>query len=241
MVVDGAVQTYIEKLDETFASPYINMLYDASLMHKKPKKALVIGLGGGALDRKLRNVGVDTMNVDIDPEIVKIAKDYFGFKGEYAIADGRRFLRGTKENYDLVYFDVFNGFSVYPFMFSKEAFELAKARMDVSGILAMNVVGEPPKKNGGELVFDDSLRNIHATLGSIFENVYLRTAGAGGLVSYVFYASDSHLEMRDEILITGKGKIITDDRNTLDYDLTGLVEKWRAHNYRDFLKELPLI
>lgn len=242
MVVDGAVQTYIDKNDDTFASGYINMLYDAAKWHEKPEKALVIGLGGGSLGRLLENHGVETLNIDINPEIVKAAQRYFGFEGEYEISDGRRFLRRTNEKYDMIFFDVFNGYSVYPFMFSKESFELAKKRLNKNGILAMNIVGTVPGENGQKNRFDRSLRDINETLESVFENVHTRMHETGGLASYVFYASERPFENRyKKIIISEKGNIITDDHNPLDYNLTGLVEKWREYNYKDFLKELPLI
>ncbi|KAF0290517.1 Methyltransferase-like protein 13 [Amphibalanus amphitrite] len=67
-----------------------------------PARVLVIGLGGGGLSRfihgKFPKASVDV--VDIDPEVVTVAKDWFGFTEDDRlrahVADGLQFIRDCK-------------------------------------------------------------------------------------------------------------------------------------------------
>ena len=72
---------------------------------------LLIGLGGGAvvqfLNRNFPDVRIDA--VEIDPEVVNVARDYFGTtsgpRTRIFVGDGREYLQRSTEQYDLIFLD----------------------------------------------------------------------------------------------------------------------------------------
>jgi spermidine synthase len=81
--------------------------------------------------------------IDIDPAIVQLAREYFGFSslGDVIIADARHFIATTRRTYDYVILDVFTGDTTPAHLLSLEAMRLLKRRINANGILAINIVG----------------------------------------------------------------------------------------------------
>ena len=97
----------------SFASPMRGFMFASYLLRPKQEKALIVGLGGGAMVHFLGHydphLAVDA--VEIDSEVVKIAADYFacrsGGKVSIITADGLKYLETTAARYDAIYMDVF--------------------------------------------------------------------------------------------------------------------------------------
>ena len=92
------------------------MLLGALYLRPNPRKILMIGLGGGvlasAVSRVLPEAEIDV--VELDPAIVRVAKEYFHFqtsaKLRVTVSDGRVFVKRALERgekYDLVLLDAF--------------------------------------------------------------------------------------------------------------------------------------
>jgi spermidine synthase len=145
----------------------------ALLYPPAPKRILMIGLGGGSipvyLGRFMPDATIDT--VEIDPGIIKAAKDYFGIREtprlRYIANDGRVFLNRNKDTYDVILVDAFlNGY--VPFhLLTKEFFTLIKQRLTPGGAAAFNV-------HDGTRLFDSTL----VTLRAVFPTVDLYPSGA---------------------------------------------------------------
>ncbi len=88
-------------------------------------KALIIGLGGGLHARALDLYGISVTAVEIDPEVVRIAREYFGITCETSIGDGRDFLERDPRHFDAIVLDAFAGTDLPEQLFTKEAFEAA--------------------------------------------------------------------------------------------------------------------
>jgi predicted membrane-bound spermidine synthase len=113
---------------------------------------LVLGLAGGTVSRQIHHFlgnhyELDIDGVEIDPWIVELGRRHFGLGGpehptlEIFALDGRRFLRSTTRNYDLIVIDVFSHGNQVPWhMASREFFELVRARLAPGGLMTMNVV-----------------------------------------------------------------------------------------------------
>ena len=69
-----------------------------------PRRALIIGLGGGTVGRYLQahDPAIDVQYVDIDPAVLEIAKRFFFFQPgprmRVTVADGRQFLHASTGN-----------------------------------------------------------------------------------------------------------------------------------------------
>ena len=93
--------------------PYTRIMMGALLFHPKPKTALMIGLGGGAMPHHIQAFHDDLRldAVDIDPEIVRIAKEYFLLRPDEHLrlhaADGFDFIDNCENEYDILFMDAF--------------------------------------------------------------------------------------------------------------------------------------
>jgi spermidine synthase len=93
--------------------PYTQVMMASFLFRPEQKRCLIVGLGGGSMVRFLNHffpeVTVDV--VEIDPAIVKVAKDYFGVtsssRATIINADGAAYLETTDRIYDVIYLDAF--------------------------------------------------------------------------------------------------------------------------------------
>ena len=113
----------------------------------QPKRALIIGLGGGSIPMFLRahfpQLRIDT--VDIDPVVVEVAKSHFGFREDERVRafvdDGRHFVEHATERYDLVVLDGFGNDGAPPHLTTREFLSAVKQRLQPGGVVVSNVWG----------------------------------------------------------------------------------------------------
>src|SRR6266702_7324157 len=88
--------------------PYARVALAGLALCEEPRRILVIGLGGGSLPMFLRKhypaAGIDV--AEIDPDVVDVAKKYFGFREDERmhayIGDGRQFIENVRQGYDII-------------------------------------------------------------------------------------------------------------------------------------------
>ncbi|MDF1553702.1 MAG: fused MFS/spermidine synthase, partial [Deferrisomatales bacterium] len=108
------------------------------------EKVLVLGLGGGTLTRTLRRYypRSEITNVEIDGEVVRIARDHFGFRPDtrmaLAVEDARRFLARTTDTYDLILLDAYHGDYIPFHLLTREFLELVRGRLNPGGAVVAN-------------------------------------------------------------------------------------------------------
>lgn len=109
-----------------------------------PKKILVVGLGGGTVTRTLRLVYPDAeiTNVEFDPEIVAMARRYFGYaedgRMKLVVEDARRWLRGTTERFDMILLDAYHGGYIPFHLTTREFLEIVRGRLSQGGVVCSN-------------------------------------------------------------------------------------------------------
>ncbi len=190
--------------------------------------ALEIGLGGGRTAAYLNKhmPALSLTSVELDPEVIAMAKKYFGLRESPTLTlvpkDGRLFLRQTKARYDLIMIDAYRGTFVPFHLLTREFFQTAKSRLKPGGVVAQNI--EPTT-----MLYDGAI----ATLKAAFAQV--DTFAAGGNVVAIAYdgprRSDAELAKNAETLQArfgfrhplppllairqaapaGAGKVLTDD------------------------------
>lgn len=101
----------------------------------------VIGLGAGTLAAYLRP-GDEIVFWDIDPKIEWVAREHFSYladshgKVQVVLADGRRALTESADDFDLIVVDAFMGDGIPAHLLTREALRLYDARLAVRhGIL----------------------------------------------------------------------------------------------------------
>jgi spermidine synthase len=115
----------------------------AKLFFDDPGSALVLGLGGGSIARSWAADGWDVDAVEIDPAIVKIAREFFGLEeGDCRVhlEDARRFLKRSERRWDVIVVDVYGSSSIPFHLATREAFREMTERLEAGGVLAMNVI-----------------------------------------------------------------------------------------------------
>jgi spermidine synthase len=143
---DGALQSQVRMghpLD--LELPYTRMAMVGLAFVPEPKRILIIGLGGGAMPMFLRTVlpKVHIDVVDIDPDVVDVARRYFGFREDAAlrahVGDGRRFIETAGPPYDLVFLDAYGSENIPEHLATREFLAATRARLSPGGAVVANV------------------------------------------------------------------------------------------------------
>jgi spermidine synthase len=142
--------------------------------------ALEIGLGGGRTASYLNRhmPALNLTSVELDPQVIAMAKKYFGVKEtptlKLVAKDGRSHLRTDQTKHDLIMIDAYRGTFVPFHLLTKEFFTLAKSRLKPGGVIAQNI--EPTT-----MLYNPAI----ATLKTVFAHV--DTYPADGNVVAVAY------------------------------------------------------
>jgi len=163
----------------------------------QPGRALLLGLGGGGWAEVAARRGWAVDAVEIDPEVPKLAADWFDLKPVHArvvVDDARRFLRRSDARYDVIFFDAFGSSSIPFHLVTRECFAGAKARLAPGGVMVVNVE---------TIGWQDPLAHaLFATLSTQFAHVWaLPTAEPPNQFgNVVLMASDRNFDVTPEQL-----------------------------------------
>ena len=142
MVANGSDQGGIDLLDGSSAYRYDEGMTGLGNFYvSQPRSALIIGLGAGVMATRLGAEGLDVVVAEIDPEVVRVAREYFGFQGKAVTADGRRYLQRNERQWDLIFVDAFLGNSPPWQLYTREAFALYRDRLKPGGAVIVNFIG----------------------------------------------------------------------------------------------------
>ena len=165
---------------ERLVLPYTEVALTALALSGEPRRILVLGLGGGTLAGFLRRhypaAHIDA--VDIDPEVVRVAKQYFGFREDGRmrahVADGRKFIEGAREPYDLIFLDAFGTTSVPAHLTTREFLEAVRRATRPQGVVVGNLWFRQYNK-----LFDSMV----ATYRAVFDDLaVLHVVGTGNRI-----------------------------------------------------------
>ena len=168
---NGARQSMVKPGDPTYLGfAYTRVAFSGLALTPEPRRMLVIGLGGGTMPMFLRNYYpvalIDV--VDVDGDVVQVAKDYFGFREDERlrahVADGRKFIEAVREPYDVVFLDAFGARSVPAHLTTVEFVRAARRAVKPTGVVISNVWGRLVNP-----LYDSMVR----TYQEVFEEVYI--------------------------------------------------------------------
>ncbi len=250
LLVNGASQSVMLLKSGESDSQYIRSLEWAPLLRPAAKRALVIGLGAGLLPKAFeREYGLVTDAIEIDPVVARVAREHFGFapRGEVFVADGRTQLELRPTRYGLVVLDAFGAESPPHHLFTREAFEAIKRRLEPGGVLAINFVSllDPPG--------DAAWLSAYRTLASVFPELraYRASDPIDRLGNILFFASDAPLEdtgasekarpyTRHDIQLMlsrevkpgprelARARLLEDDYAPIEFLLAATAKRWRS-------------
>ncbi|HET9235109.1 MAG TPA: fused MFS/spermidine synthase, partial [Candidatus Eisenbacteria bacterium] len=177
--------------------PYVFVVDIAKNLFPEPGLMCVVGLGGGSVVKSYDHSGWEVDAVEIDPEVVSMARRYFGLteeEGRVTIMDGRRYFRTTDRTYDLVVMDAFGSSSIPFHLVTRESFAEIKKCIKPGGVLALNI-----ESDGW---YDTIVRSLAATLSASFTHVNaLPMAEPQNMFgNLILLASDRPFAMNEDLL-----------------------------------------
>lgn len=127
--------------------PYVRMTLAGLLVQPEIERALIVGLGGGTVPLTLSELYPDAVidSVEIDPAVVRVAEEHFGFKPNQkltvAVQDARVFVRrqlARGHRYDYILLDAFTGEYIPEHLMTKEFLTEIKRLLTKDGVVVAN-------------------------------------------------------------------------------------------------------
>jgi spermidine synthase len=108
-----------------------------------PKSVLIWGLGPGVIARALAEAGVQVTVIEIDPVIVRLARQYFGLPEavRVMVGDARIETARLEGTYEAIVLDAFSGDAPPFHLLTREAMLSLRERLAPQGLIAANIVG----------------------------------------------------------------------------------------------------
>jgi spermidine synthase len=246
LLIDG-----IDQGDMTLQGGYgwHDYIHDLVLLsmshHPQAKTALQLGLGAGMLPKSLANRGMKITAVDIEPQMIDIARNHFGLPSnvDVRLSDARAFLRHDKNTYDLIFLDTFASESTAWHLLTHEAMTEMRQRLNPGGRLLINTVAYRDPKQPG-------LDGIEAAVVSAFPQAILypqdtKSNNPLELINVIIVAGENlrpqmivpqgenAMAMLAKLISTSRPAaartaVPTDERNRLDYEQAPLRVLWRT-------------
>jgi spermidine synthase len=186
LVVNGAVQSVLVGEGETPRG-----YWPALVPVRRPRRALILGLGGGTLVQLLRRrwPEIEIVGVDDDSDVLRLARSDFGLDGtsvRIEETDGAEFVATCRERFDLVVVDLYRG---------EVAAAFVQSRRFIRRIRSLTMPG-------GTVVW-----NLHRDRRS---DLLRRRCGAGLLLERRIFAGLNlvlHLQRRGRRRVSNGGRI----------------------------------
>jgi spermidine synthase len=139
------------------------------------RRAAFLGGGAYSMPEALANdhPGAAIDVVEIDPMVERLGRRFY-YLDEYrgrvrpVVGDGRMFLLGARQRYDLIFGDAYRGQQNVPsHMITREFFELTKRRLNDDGVFMMNLISAV---NGP---MSKLFASVSATLLEVYPELYV--------------------------------------------------------------------
>jgi len=160
--------------------PYARAALAGLAFCENPRRILIVGLGGGTLPgflhKHYRRTIIDV--VDIDPDVVDVAKKFFGFREDATmhahVDDGRRFIEQRRARYDIIFLDAFGSENIPYHLATREFLQAVRRALTREGLVVGNVWSR-----GSNPLYDSMVR----TYQEVFDELYiLDVQGAGNKI-----------------------------------------------------------
>ena len=167
LLIDGVDNGFVDRVSMEPRAPYIAAFDYLPAARPSARRALCIGLGAGGVPRAFHGRGIATDVVEIDAEIVRLARDWLGFPTDIRVIveDGRTYVERTDARYDFVVLDAFHAETHPVHLFTREFFARVNEVLAPGGILAINMAGIADGEGSA------AWRSVHRTLAERFTQV----------------------------------------------------------------------
>ncbi|HOK55833.1 MAG TPA: polyamine aminopropyltransferase [bacterium] len=180
LIIDNLIQS-VEKGEESY---HEILVHPAMFSHPEPKNVLIIGGGEGATLREvLKHPVKEVKMVDIDEEMIKIAKKYLKFdkgafedkRAEIIIEDGFKYIKENNKKYDVIIVDATDPGEIPSCpLYTVEFFKLCYKHLNKNGIYVTQ---------GGTSIFlhPERIKTVYSDLKKVFKNVKIYSSPVFGL------------------------------------------------------------
>lgn len=186
-VLFGVQSVYIK--DDTLTGMYYDYALAAPLMLEQPDNPhdmLILGMGTGTYATQCRRYfhSMRIEGVEIDEKITALARDYFALEPEVPVTtyDGRAFLAGTDQKYDVIMVDAYQDITIPFQMSTQEFFSMVRAHLTENGVMIVNMNMISDREDGINAYLQD-------TISAVFDHVY--TADVHGSTNRELFASQN--------------------------------------------------
>jgi spermidine synthase len=233
LYLDGQRHSAMDLDDpERHVFDYTRYFHLPLLMTDDVDRVLFVGGGGFTGPKRfVRDYDVTVDVAEIDPEVIDVAKRYFGVEESPRLnvynVGGRRYLRETNRTYDLIVLDAYKKDKV-PFQLTTVEFmRLAETHLSADGVLVANLIAAP---TGPASEF---YRAEYRTMSQVFPQVYGFPTVGGPVVQNV------------EVIATKRATRITERqlrrrnaRRDVGIDLSGEIATYRS---RETTGDVPVL
>lgn len=130
---------------------YTRAMMAALPLADRKRRILLIGLGGASMQKFLHDLlpGTVLETVEIDPEVLRIARKFFGFEPDpnqiIHVGDGRAFIENAKMQYDIIFLDAYGPDSIPYSLATQEFLEAVQSRLAEGGVVCSNLLTRNPR------------------------------------------------------------------------------------------------
>ena len=196
--------------------PYARTMVSGLALYPEPKQVLVVGLGGGTipifLHKHYPQTRIDA--VDIDPVVVEVAKQFFGFHEDATLKayvhDGRQFIEERPNVYDVIFLDAFGSESIPYHLATREFLEAVRRSVTAQGVVLADIWGP-----GLNPLYDSMVR----TYQEVFDELYILDVPGSG--NKILIALPRRLRVAREELARRAGAI--SKQKQFRFDMADLV------------------
>jgi spermidine synthase len=167
----GARQTIAKPGNpEYLGFAYTKVAFVGLALTEEPQRVMIVGVGGGTMPTFLRHYYPKAVidAVDIDPDVVHVAKTYFGLREDERlkthVGDGRAFVENAREPYDIIFLDAFGTRNVPPHLTTVEFMRAVRRAVKPTGVVVWNIWGRVSNP-----LYDSMVR----TYLEVFEDIVL--------------------------------------------------------------------
>jgi spermidine synthase len=179
-----------------------------ALIEAPPRRLLVLGMGAGGSLAATRYAAplVEADAVEIDPKVIEAGERFFGLNSKdeklhVHLADARPWLAQSKDIYDLVHIDLYQGGPYVPFYLATvEFFRTVREHMPDDGLLMLNVMDTGRNR--------EVLNSTAATLREVFPSVLFMEPSRGNFLLFVFARERTATEIRERLERIRTGDIV---------------------------------
>jgi len=198
---EGLRQSVVKVGDPQFLKlEYAGVLPLCLAFVENPLRILIVGLGGGTIPSFFHSqcpeMAVDV--VEIDPDVLEVAKTYCGFKEDALlkvhVEDGRDFIENCQNRYDVIVLDSFNAESIPKHLLTLEFLQAVRKALTPEGIAVANIWGR---------FFNRSYDDMLTTYRAAFEDIYILDVPTAGTKVFVALPRKQTIR-RDQVLRRAK-------------------------------------